>query len=74
MIRTIDGRSYNGRAACRQIPPNMSSLAMFPATRALKMSPMPRSMITSAGALESMQLSITAEGYWPLAAAFCSLT
>ena len=40
--------------------PKISSFAMLPATRTLKISPMPRSMITSAGARESMQLRITA--------------
>ena len=43
----------------------MSSLATLPATRALKQSPIPRSMIVSAGARESMQLRIAAAGYWP---------
>jgi hypothetical protein len=32
---------------------------------------MPRSMIVSAGARESMQLRIMAAGYWPLALALC---
>ncbi len=53
--------------------PRMSTLATLPATRQLKMSPMPRSMITSAGARESMQLKSTAAGYCPFALAFCSL-
>src|SRR5262249_41354546 len=51
--------------------PRMSSLATLPATRALNTSPMPRSMIISAGAPESMQLKSTAAGYCPFALAFC---
>jgi hypothetical protein len=51
--------------------PRMSSLTMLPATRVLNTSPMPRSMIVSAGARESMQLRRTAAGYCPLALAFC---
>src|SRR6516225_8198556 len=39
--------------------PRMSSFEILPATRELKMSPMPRSMISSAGARESMQLRMT---------------
>jgi hypothetical protein len=44
------------------ILPMMSSLAMLPATRALKQSPMPKSMMVSAGARESMQLRMIAAG------------
>ena len=44
----------------------------LPATRALKVSAMPRFMMTSAGARESMQLRMTAAGYWPAAEAFAS--
>jgi hypothetical protein len=46
-------------------------VAWLPATRALKTSPIPRSMIVSAGARESIQLRITAAGYCPVALAFC---
>ena len=40
--------------------PNMSSSAMLPATRPLKISPMPKSRISSAGARESTQLKTIA--------------
>ena len=44
-------------------------LVTFPATRTLKMSPTPRSKISSAGVRESMQLRTTASGCWPAAVA-----
>ena len=51
--------------------PRMSWFATLPAMRTLNTSPIPRSMITSAGARESMQLRITAAGCCPLALALC---
>ena len=42
--------------------PSTFRLATFPAIRTLKMSPIPRSKINSAGVRESMQLSTTASG------------
>ena len=44
-------------------------LVTLPAMRTLKMSPMPKSKISSAGVRESMQLSTTAKGCCPSAVA-----
>ncbi len=50
-------------AQANSILPRMSSFATFPATRLLNKSPIPESKMISAGALESIQLKITAAGY-----------
>ncbi len=47
------------------IEPNTSSLTMFPATLALKTSPIPWSKTISDGTLESIQLSTAAKGNYP---------
>ena len=54
------------------IEPRISSLTALPATLALKVSPMPRSEITSTGVRESMQESTMAAGYWPAELDFIS--
>ena len=55
-------RPRRSRTRCSPAPSGWSTL---PAIRTLKMSPTPRSKISSAGVRESMQLSTTASGCWP---------
>lgn len=54
------------------IDPRMSSLTAPPATLTLKVSPMPRSEITSTGVRESMQERTMAAGYCPAELDFIS--
>ncbi len=54
-------------AAANSTLPTKEGAATLPATRTTKRSPRPQSKISSAGTLESEQLSTIANGYWPCA-------